>query len=834
MSLSRSVFLTDVPVATISDNKLWSPDSRVMQEVRAVADAILLEAGRLTFAVHGAWGAGKTSFLKMAQDSVTVQAQTQQVVFCWYQASAYQGVETPETTIALRIWSILGGEESDRRFAGEAYNGLADSMKGILEYEFTSRDERERVRPYQLLQILARRTGQLADFARLLEEFLVAGGADDLPKKLVLIVDDLDRCSNDFIGSVLDVLQRLGSVKNLFIILGVDREVLLAAIRERYQDVLSVTDEHLALEKYIQYAVDLPEPTSEELTHYVQECLISEDSDDEIEKQVLEIIRRNARYFVVGVRVKTPRTIKRSVNAIRPTLRVRLKGISLFDEDQQSSRSDQQLTINKHLLVDEGEPASKKDQQLSEEGRQQLIIKEQLLAYNWRSFYQDYFRMAYQDRNAREFFRQLEEICVALYSAERRMTPEEQRDLRAIFDLRLDRMKRRELSEATILEIPDELAELLAMPPQWLYRREAYGPQPKTESGFVEQVAAMTHLDLDEEFLKLYLQSEQADAVGDAKTSVAAAAQAYELVSANRSKFGKTVSPRLGNLGVNAEKYKVPELSEAIFRLALSMDEHSGVLQQFVSYILDNRRDLFEEAEAMLAKLQTGQHAGHRPWRTLHLLVQLKTQTGQEIGEALIERLTQAAEGEANARELGAILDALIRADRYELGISLFVANVVRLPNRSSRYTLQRLVSDALARRSEAECEFAAMDLYRQMMANLEVIPSGDEPHVMQNYATLLYQHDYDDEAGCLWYRAYENYPNARMDASIRRAYSSYLGRSNRKDLALEVIEGKPIDSMILVSSDKTLPERFSDFDLPDALSESGRSSVFSCLGESG
>jgi len=818
MSPSKSIFLNDVPVATIADNKLWATDSSVMQEVHEVANAILTENGRLTFAVHGAWGAGKTSFLQMVQHVVMEQMQPQDVTFCWYEASAYQGVDTPETTIALRIWNVLGGEEPQKRFAQEAYDGLAKYMQGILADDFVGSDAKERVKPYQLLQVLARRTGQLADFPRLLEEVLVAGGPDDLPKKLVLIVDDLDRCRSDFIGSILDVLQRFSSVKNLFVVLGVDREVLLTAIRERYQEVISRPDEHLALEKYIQYTIDLPEPTAEELTKYIRECLFVEDSDEEIDKRVLETILGNEHYFVAGVRTKTPRTIKRSINAIRPTLKMRLE----------------QSSVSKQISSEKDEQTVEKSQQLSEEGLQ-FIIKEQLLAYNWRDFYQQHFKRTYQDRNAWEFFRQLEGICAALYSEKRELTPEEQRDRRAMFDLRLDRMKRRELPEAVKLDIPDELAKFLAMSPQWFYGRETYGPRTDTETDFVEQLAAVTvGENLDEEFLKFYLQSEQADAVGDAKTSAQAAAKAYDLVRRNKSKFGKDIPPRLGNLGVNAEKYKAQELAEAIFRLALDMDEHSGVLQQFASYILDNRPDLYDEADAILAKLQTGQHANHRHWRTLQLLIQLRSQTGQEIEEDLIQRLIEAAEGEGDVRQLGTILDALVRAGRLESSVKLFSVSVERFPSRNARYTLQRMVADALARQPEIKGEFIAMDLYRQILANPKTMDSGDEPHVMHNYATLLYKHDYDDEAGCLWYTAYQNYPSARMDGGIRRAYSMYLLRTDRKDLAQKVIEGEPIDAMVLIPAEKTLPERFSEIDLPDVLSESGKSTVFSCMSEPG
>lgn len=801
--IGKSIFLNDVPVEAMNDNKLWEPNSHVLHEIEAITNAILTESGQLTFAVHGAWGAGKTSFLRMIADTVESKSKgtEQEVKFCWYEASTYQGVDEPEITIALRIWNVLGGENAtSERHTPEVLEKLRDYMRGVLEgkdIEPEDAEAKDRVKSYSMLQLIARKTGQLADFPRLLDEYL-SKGVEGRPSKLVLVVDDLDRCRSEFIGEVLDVLQRLTSVDNLFVILGVDREVLLTAIRERYQGVLSIRDEHLALEKYIQYAIDLPEPTTDELTAYVQNCLPVNDGEEDGERAVMEIIHNNARYFVAGVRIKTPRTIKRSINAIRPALRMRLRQSSLSDEEQQ------------------------------------LVIKEQLLAYNWRDFYRIY-QQAKRDRNVEKFFVELERICQTLYAeeVEKEMRPEEQRDRRAIFDLQLERIKKRELSESIELDIKDELARLLAVPPCFFYGRQSDWLQTSQETTktlaeqWMSSVGGQSNI--DEEFLKLYLESEEADARGDARTSVEAAAKAYELVKQNRTRLDKSASPRLGNLGVNAEKYKVPDLAEAIFRLALEIDEYPGVLQQFASFILDNRPDLYAEAEAILKRLQTKQHANYKPWQTLRLFVQLKTQMGQPIEEDLIEKLVTAAEQEADARQLGILLDALIRANEHEVGFTLFAGSVQRLADKRSRYTLQRLVADAFARQPEAAGEFIAMDLYRQILGSPETMDEGDEPHVMHNYATLLYKHDYDDEAGCLWYTAYQNYPAARGNSGIRRAYSMYLLRTNRKDLAQKVIGGDSLDEMALIPTQKSLPERFSDKEIPNALGETD--TAFACCG---
>ena len=792
----KSIFLNDTPIAGAEADLLWSEDTEVMQQIEEIAHAILTEDGRLTFAVYGKWGAGKTSFLRMVQNTAEESSGDQQIIFCWYNASIYQSIGDPATTLGLRIWSVLGGEEQERLHYTDV---PADVFRKYMEDFYGSDSWQEGdPKPYELLQQMAQRTGQLADFPSLLESHLVKGGPEaSKPRKLVLVVDDLDRCSNDFMGEVVDTLQRLSVVRNLFVLIGVDRDVLLAAIRERYKDVMAVRDEHLALEKHIQCAVDLPDMTPELLTNYVRRLLEHEEREDAAENIVLRSIGMNALLFVAGVRVRTPRAIKRSINAIRPLLRRRLR--------QEPNLS---------------------------ETEQQLVIKEQVLAYNWRPFYQRYFLPAQRDPGSAEYriLYNLELLCSRYYSVEsEKESLELQRDRRAIFELQLERIKVREFSERASLEISDELARLLAQSPFWLLERD----KTKALGGMADiaDVQIFAGPSMDDEFTAFYIRSEQADATGDGRACVQAAVSAFDLVRNNRGSFGKSITPQLGNLGVNAEKNRALELAEQIWRLALEFDpDHEGTLQQFASYIIDNRPDLYQEAEGILDRLQTGALVAERPWRTLALLVQLKSAQNQPLDETLLERLSSAAQTETDVRQLGHILNAVIRTGQTQQGVSLYATTVDRFDSMKSRYTLQRIVADALATRPEASSEFMAMDLYRQILASPEVIDSGDVPHVMHNYATLLYKHDYDDEAGCLWFHAYQS-PFGSGDSGIRRAYSMYLLRADHGALAEQVINGMPVEEMATVPAERELPEQFSDIELPDPFG-GGKGPNYRCLDE--
>ncbi len=126
-------------------------------------------------------------------------------------------------------------------------------------------------------------------------------------------------------------------------------------------------------------------------------------------------------------------------------------------------------------------------------------------------------------------FVELERICQTLYAEEieKKMRPEEQRDRRAIFDLQLERIKKRELSESIELDIKDELARLLAVPPYFFFGRQSDWLQASEESSktLAEQwmssvSGTIKHRRGISQRGNSISESEEADARGDARTSL--------------------------------------------------------------------------------------------------------------------------------------------------------------------------------------------------------------------------------------------------------------------------------------------------------------------------
>ncbi len=281
MGSRDSYFLSDAPVKW-GENQLWAEDSEVIEQIRQIADEILNARGALTFAIHGVWGMGKTSFLQMVEGAAKEKLETAmkegraapQVEFCWYTASLYQGSGDAAKTLTQRIISTLSGKDS--RVGEMFYEQIAGPLPSELEWP--DRDGVESSpRLFALLERIAEKVAVLADLGELLEEYLVYGGAAE--RKLVLIIDDLDRCTSVFAGNVVDALQRLSGIQGLFVLMAVDEEKLHKAIATRYKDVTEVPqDIRWALQKHVQYAFTLPVLKHERLGEYAYKVL--EGSED--------------------------------------------------------------------------------------------------------------------------------------------------------------------------------------------------------------------------------------------------------------------------------------------------------------------------------------------------------------------------------------------------------------------------------------------------------------------------------------------------------------------------------------------------------------------------
>ncbi len=292
----------------------------------------------LTIGVFGTWGHGKTSLMRMVRKRLETTAGTDFPVHAvWFNAWLYSREQalwraliahvlrgTRQFLLDEKRQAQLDQLESRLYQATEAENGLLTLPPGLIpEMQSVSlpartglelwrrQAQRQNADVSHLQEIIAdveasyalthrARIVALDDFRR---EF------EDLSKdcvtpcgRLVVFVDDLDRCLPDKAVEVLEAVKLFLDVPGFAFVLGIDREVIEEGIRVRYQDYETKLDGARYLEKIIQIPFNLPPIDLKSVQSYIHDETAGNLPDARCET-----------VFSVGLEAN-PRRIKRTLN----------------------------------------------------------------------------------------------------------------------------------------------------------------------------------------------------------------------------------------------------------------------------------------------------------------------------------------------------------------------------------------------------------------------------------------------------------------------------------------------------------------------------------------
>lgn len=202
---------------------------------------------------------------------------------------------TGGASIGVRIFNWLQGLTSNPL-------QIAESIKGIDFETFKEKYLKESTDIEEQYQVVRKFRD---DFKKLLKEAGI--------KKLVVLIDDLDRCLPDRIIDNLEAIKLFLNVDNTAFVIGADPRIVRDAIRHRYADLIE-RDQNVEenkrvvldyLEKLIQVPYNLPKLSDTEVETYIT-LLFCEDTlqyNDELMQSVLAAFkdfRRTDRYSVFG------------------------------------------------------------------------------------------------------------------------------------------------------------------------------------------------------------------------------------------------------------------------------------------------------------------------------------------------------------------------------------------------------------------------------------------------------------------------------------------------------------------------------------------------------
>jgi len=226
--------------------------------------------GGFTLAINGEWGVGKTTFLKMWEADLKSKEYTTIYLNAWEHDISSE----PLICILGELCKLLDKKNLDikKRLMSNAkyfskktlpivFNGLTshflgneggDKIKDFIEAVTNgSRDNYfdQEISDYES------RTDNITELKKTLEEAVekVCNG-----KRLIFIVDELDRCRPDFAVEILEKIKHLFSVKNVVFVLSIDKIQLGYSIQGHYGSDKINAQEYLRRFIDIEYNLNVP------------------------------------------------------------------------------------------------------------------------------------------------------------------------------------------------------------------------------------------------------------------------------------------------------------------------------------------------------------------------------------------------------------------------------------------------------------------------------------------------------------------------------------------------------------------------------------------------
>jgi formylglycine-generating enzyme required for sulfatase activity len=299
------------------------------------------EKGSFTIGVFGQWGQGKTSMLRQIEkklDEIETKDE-KEILTVWFNPWQFTGEEHIIIPFFHTLVSNLEEFEKEKETRGEKIVegvkkfleelvrvpvALAYGMEGkikiplLLETKFKLKDvidearkKKEKIEEKSEPEIKKLVNDYESMYYRLISR--LQGASTDLNLKIVVFVDDLDRCLPEKAVELLEGLKVLLDLSGFVFVIGVAREVIEQGIRVRYKELYSNDArgstflEQDYLDKIIQFPFTLPPPDDKLLKSMVANYL----KDLKGAKPYLETIQKS-----LGT---NPRCLKRCINNLSYT-----------------------------------------------------------------------------------------------------------------------------------------------------------------------------------------------------------------------------------------------------------------------------------------------------------------------------------------------------------------------------------------------------------------------------------------------------------------------------------------------------------------------------------
>jgi len=297
----------------------------------AISNIILNSSPRFTVGIFGEWGTGKTT-LMLNMKKILEDRNCNCLLFNAWRYEREKTYSTIPLMLSM-IESLLQNrkvhtdlmKDSDNRIekiirkAGRVIRGLSfyaeagiPSLAQVgFNYDASKVNEAEDTPPASFLETYKEKKPLLQEGVELIEDLLdiAEGPTENKYLKLIVFIDDLDRCTPEKAAEVFESIKIFFDMKGLVFVLGLSKRIVEAAIDSKYKGftggIFTGSD---YLKKIIQISFSLPAWSEEDLELYINSLLENRTNDEN-----KNFFKENTHLIVIAVE-SNPREVKRLLN----------------------------------------------------------------------------------------------------------------------------------------------------------------------------------------------------------------------------------------------------------------------------------------------------------------------------------------------------------------------------------------------------------------------------------------------------------------------------------------------------------------------------------------